>query len=83
MNDYFIYFCFWVCASFVFGSIVGTVTSNKGESRINLMEQKVNYLIGNDLKNLERLKNDCESKLDSNKECVMIYDFVPVKRDEK
>jgi hypothetical protein len=35
--------------------------------------------LGNSIKNIESLKRDCEKDLPRNEECVLIYEFIPVK----
>lgn len=39
--------------------------------------------IGNSIENIEQLKRDCEKSLPRNQECVMVYEFVPVKKESE
>lgn len=43
------------------------------------MEDREIRIIGNTLENIESLKRDCEKDLPREQECVLIYEFVPVK----
>lgn len=56
------------------GSCSYSVYSQIGESDIV-------PAIGNSIENIKQMKADCEKQLPRNKECVMVYDFVPVKKE--
>jgi hypothetical protein len=43
--------------------------------------QQFERLINNQAENLEALKADCEKDLPRNRECVLVYEYVPVSRD--
>ena len=43
--------------------------------------ERAEKVIGNSIENMENLKSDCEKSLPRNKECAMVFDFVPVEAD--
>lgn len=49
----------------------------------NDADKKIIPAIGNSIENIEALKSDCEKSLPRDQECVMVYDFVPVKKESE
>ena len=54
------------------------------ELRKNLkprLEEREVAVIGNTIEAMQKIKYDCEKSLPRDKECVMVFDFVPVEAD--
>ena len=43
--------------------------------------ERAEKALGNSIENIENIKRDCEKSLPRNKECAMVFDFVPVEAD--
>lgn len=51
-------------------------------SAVLVSSYNFNNLIGNDIENIRALKIDCEKSLPRDQECILIYEFVPVKKEK-
>lgn len=63
--------------AFCIGKLAEIETKEKYE-KSNLFFEK---LVGNTAENLTAIKRECEKDLPRNRECVLIYDYVPVDKE--
>lgn len=71
MKEVFIYIIGCAC-SLLMGFIMG----------VNHMQERITPELGNSISNIGALKIDCEKSLPRDQECVMVFDFVPAKKEK-
>lgn len=50
---------------------------------VTLSDSDFESVINNTLENMENLKRDCEKDLPRSKQCVLVYEYVPVVKGDK
>lgn len=65
-------------AIILIGGFVGDFLAKSDAEKSGLTIEK---LVGNTAENLTAIKRECEKDLPRNRECVLVYDYVPVDKE--